>query len=55
MRAIFTIRDLLEGISWQDLNGSPTYPALQEHVATWLITRQSALTPQRPGHGSTHL
>ena len=42
----------LRGILEQPLNGSPSKPRRQVHIGLWLVTRQSALAPQRPGQGS---
>ena len=37
------------------VNESPEYPSGQEHEGTWFITKQIALIPQAPMHGSLHL
>ena len=39
---------------WQEVKGSPMYPAIQVHDPKWFITLHWALTPHSPGHGSTH-
>lgn len=42
-------------LNWIHLvNGSPVYPDRQTHIGLWLITWHSVLSPQVPGHGSTH-
>ena len=38
----------------QELNGSPSYPLRHEQIGLWLVTRHSAFTPHKPGHGSRH-
>ena len=46
---------LKTGIGRQDPYGSPVYDSLQLQTGMWLVTRQSALDPHAPAHGSTHL
>lgn len=43
---------LFGGVGLQTVNGSPTYPVIQEHVGTCIMTEQVALIPHEPGHGS---
>lgn len=41
------------GLHW--MKADPVIPARQLHVGMWFITSQTALWPQVPGHGLTHL
>lgn len=45
----------IPGMAKQDVNGSPVVPGWQLQIGLWLTTRQFALIPQVPGHGSMHL
>ncbi len=45
---------LLPACLLQLTKGSPVKSGGQEHMARWLITRQSALDPQIPTQGSEH-
>ncbi len=42
------------GTGLQDDKGSPVKPFGQLHIGLWEETRQIALAPQDPGHGSLH-
>lgn len=53
MKSITLISDL-RSIKEHPLNGSPVYPIIQLHNATWFATEHSALKPQEPGQGSIH-
>ena len=46
-------KNLRIGLRLQVEKGSPTYPSIHVQVAIWLITLHCALTPHKPGQGST--
>jgi len=43
------------GTGRQSAKALPVNPSRHEHDGAWLTTRHSALAPQVPGQGSTHL
>ena len=42
------------GKGWQRTNGSPVSSLGQLQIGLWLMTRQTAFSPQTPGQGSLH-
>ena len=43
------------GIARHSINAFPSKPEMQEQTGEWFTTLHSALRPQVPGQGSTHL